>query len=286
MGLTEAGAALGIHRVLNSQMAEGIRAITVRRGHDPRSFTLVALGGAGPLHAIALAEELGIRRILVPPHPGVLSAQGLLDATVEHEITTAFGHDLTALSPPDLAQAYRKIDTQARALIVREGIAPEACSVRHYADVCFVGQSHYLGVPVDLTRPDPITDIYQTFLETHDRINGHRFEAPAKIINLHTVHRAPAASGGSAKPRATATGEKIKKARRTVHLPGNDGAVEITVLDRATMPPGQTVIGPAIIEQADATTLLTGGWAALVSPSLTLILEQLSQTGTDEDDSH
>ena len=286
LGLTEAGAALGIHRVLNSQMAEGIRAVTVRRGHDPRSFTLVALGGAGPLHAIALAEELGIRRILVPPHPGVLSAQGLLDATVEHEITTAFGHDLTALSPPDLAQAYRKIDTQARALIVREGIAPEACSVRHYADVCFVGQSHYLGVPVDLTRPDPITDIYQTFLETHDRINGHRFEAPAKIINLHTVHRAPAASGGSAKPRATATGEKIKKARRTVHLPGNDGAVEITVLDRATMPPGQTVIGPAIIEQADATTLLTGGWAALVSPSLTLILEQLSQTGTDEDDSH
>ena len=273
LGLTEAQAALGIHRVLNSQMAEGIRAITVRRGHDPRSFTLVALGGAGPLHAIALAEELGIRRILVPPHPGVLSAQGLLDARVEHEVTMAFGHALATLSAPDLAQAYQGIDDQARSLIAREGLEPEACTVRHYADVCFVGQSHYLGVPVDLNGPDPIAGIYQTFLEIHDRINGHRFEAPARIVNLRTVHRAPAAaaSGGSAQPTA---GDKIEKARRAVHLPGQHSAIEVAVLDRAAMTPGQRVIGPAIIEQADATTLLTGGWSALVAPSLTLILEQ------------
>ncbi len=273
LGMTEAEAALGIHRVLNSQMAEGIRAITVRRGHDPRGFTLVALGGAGPLHAIALAEELGIRRILVPPHPGVLSAQGLLDARVEHEVTMAFGHALAALSPPDLAQAYQGIDDQARSLIAREGLEPEACTVRHYADVCFVGQSHYLGVPVDLNGPDPIAGIYQTFLETHDRINGHRFEAPARIVNLRTVHRAPEAeaSGSSAQPTA---GDEIEKARRAVHLPGQHSAMEVAVLDRAAMTPGQRVIGPAIIEQADATTLLTSGWSALVAPSLTLILEQ------------
>jgi N-methylhydantoinase A len=273
LGLSSAEAALGIHRVLNSQMAEGIRAITVRRGHDPRGFALVALGGAGPLHAIALAEELGIRRILVPPHPGVLSAQGLLDARVEHEVTMAFGHALAALSPHDLAQAYQGIDDQARTLISREGLAPEACSVRHYADVCFVGQSHFLGVPVDLDSSDPIAGIYETFLETHDRINGHRFEAPARIVNLRTVHRAPSPDipDDPPQPETELSAEKIP---RTVHLPGEDRAVEIPVLDRAAMMRGQTVKGPAIIEQADATTLLTRGWTSTVAPSLTLILDR------------
>ncbi|MDA1100858.1 MAG: hydantoinase/oxoprolinase family protein [Proteobacteria bacterium] len=280
LGLTEAEAALGIHRVLNSQMAEGIRAVTVRRGHDPRGFALVALGGAGPLHAIALAEELGIRRILVPPHPGVLSAQGLLDARVEHEVTMAFGHALAALSPTDLVQAYQGIDDQARALIAREGLEPGSCTVGHYADVCFVGQSHYLGVPVDLTGPDPINAVYQAFLETHDRINGHRFEAPAKIVNLRTVHRAPGAKAGE-HWEPPASGDKIEKTRRAVHLPGHDFAMDVAVLDRAAMTPGQTVIGPAIIEQADATTLLTGGWSALVAPSLTLILDQIIDRNID-----
>ena len=276
LGLTEAEAALGIHRVLNSQMAEGIRAISVRRGHDPRGFALVALGGAGPLHAIALAEELGIRRILVPPHPGVLSAQGLLDAAVEHEVTTAFGHDLDQLSPDDLAQAYEGIDHQAQALMAREGIAGETCVVRHYADVCFIGQSHFLGVPVDLAEPDPIAAVYQAFLETHDRINGHRFEAPARIVNLRTVHQAPGAAFAG-EPVSAARQGTPEKPRRAVHLPGHAGAVEVAVLDRGALAPGQKVVGPAIIEQADATTLLTGGWSALVAPSLTLILDRIDE---------
>ena len=275
LGLSAADAALGIHRVLNSQMAEGIRAITVRRGHDPRGFTLVALGGAGPLHAVALAEELGIRRILVPPHPGVLSAQGLLDAAVEHEVTMAFGHDLAALSRSSLTQAYQSIDTQARALIAREGVAPEDCTVRHFADVCFVGQSHHLSVPVDLGVEDPIAGLYQTFLETHDRINGHRFEAPAKIVNLRTVHQAPDPKTGEKPVHPAASGD-FEKACRPVHLPGCDGAVEVPILDRGAMAPGQSVVGPAIIEQADATTLLTSGWSAVVAPSLTLVLDRIN----------
>lgn len=285
LALTDAEAAQGIHRVLNGQMAEGIRAVSVRRGHDPRGFSLVALGGAGPLHAIALAEELGIRRILVPPHPGVLSAQGLLDATVEHEVTMAFGHALATLAVTDLAQAYQGIDNRARSLMAREDLQPESCSVRHYADVCFVGQSHHLDVPVDLAGPDPIAAIYQTFLETHDRINGHRFEAPARIVNLRTVHRASgaAASGYSVQP---AEAGKIEKASRAVHLPGHDKAIEVAILDRAAMTPGQTFLGPAIIEQADATTLLTSDWSALVAPSLTLILDQVNPTGSENNDPH
>ncbi len=272
LGLGVAEAALGIHRVLNAQMAEGIRAISVRRGHDPRGFSLVALGGAGPLHAIALAEELGIRRVLVPPHPGVLSAQGLLDAGVEHEVTMAFGHDLASLTLSDLHRAYGEIDAQARAIMQREGLNGDNCRVQHLADICFVGQSYYLSVPVDLDGSDPMAATYEAFLETHDRINGHRFEAPARIINLRTVHRA---GGGpdTAKTQA-ASGGKLEKSRRQVHLPGSSAAAEIPVLDRAAMAPEHVVAGPAIIEQADTTTLLTIGWSARVAPSMTLILEQ------------
>ncbi len=273
LGLGAAEAALGIHRVLNAQMAEGIRAITVRRGHDPRGFTLVALGGAGPLHAIALAEELGIRRVLVPPHPGVLSAQGLLDARVEHEVTMAFGHDLAKLTLSDLSEAYHGLDVQAQALMARENIKPGDCTVRHHADVCFVGQSYHLSVPVDLAGADALAAIYQAFLETHDRINGHRFEAPARIVNLRTVHLA-AKSGTGEEPTHPAGGGEMIKARRAVYMPGGAGALEIPILDRAAMALGTKVSGPAIIEQADTTTLLTANWTARVAESRTLILEK------------
>lgn len=278
LGLTEAAAALGIHQVLNGQMAEGIRAITVRRGHDPRDFTLVALGGAGPLHGIALAEELGIRRVLVPPHPGVLSAQGLLDAAVEHEVAQAFGHDLAALSVADLVQGYKDIDDQAKDLMSREGVAATDIKIQHYADVCFMGQSYHLAVPVDLSAAAPLDDIYDNFLEIHDRINGHRFEAPAKIINLRTVHQAapPAPTRAPETTDVVSSGKAtLEKSRRTIFLAGGEGAVEVPVLDREAIVPGQRIAGPAIIEQADTTTLLTSSWAARMAASGTLILEQL-----------
>ena len=289
LGLSEAGAALGIHQVLNGQMAEGIRAITVRRGHDPRDFTLVALGGAGPLHGIALAEELGIRRVLVPPHPGVLSAQGLLDASVEHEVAQAFGHDLSALSVEDLAQAFGVIDGRAQDLMAREGVAAGDGQIHHFADVCFVGQSYHLAVPVDLSAVDPLAEIYENFLEIHDRINGHRFEAPAKIINLRTVHQAahqaaasvPERAGVEAQPEAQDVAEgndDFEKSHRAIFLPGDEQAHEVPVLDRTAIRPGQRIVGPAIIEQADTTTLLTPGWSAQMTASRNLILEPIKDT--------
>src|SRR5579883_1877207 len=97
-----APAALGIHRVMNAQVAEGIRLVSIRQGFDPRKFTLVPLGGAGPLHATAVARELGISRILVPRYPGVLSAAGLLAAEIEHEVSQAFPRDLAGLGLSEL----------------------------------------------------------------------------------------------------------------------------------------------------------------------------------------
>ena len=111
--MTVEEAALGIHRVVNAQMAEGIRLVSIRRGLDPRQFTLVPLGGGGALHATALADELGIGRIIVPRHPGVLSAAGLLAAPIEHEVSAAFPRPLDAV---DLAEVRSHARRARRAM--------------------------------------------------------------------------------------------------------------------------------------------------------------------------
>ena len=104
------GAALGNHRVVNAQMAEAMRLDKIRQGFDPRAFSLVALGGGGPLHACALAEELDITRIIIPRHPGVLSAAGLLAAPVEHEVSVGFPHDLDSVDWQDVRETFASLD--------------------------------------------------------------------------------------------------------------------------------------------------------------------------------
>src|SRR4051794_24661200 len=110
LGMTVEEAALGIHRVINAQMTEGIRLVSIRQGFDPRNFALVPLGGGGGIHAAALADDLGITRIIVPRHPGVLSAAGLLAASIEHEMATGFPRPLEGLSPADLAPALGELE--------------------------------------------------------------------------------------------------------------------------------------------------------------------------------
>src|SRR4029077_14725976 len=131
LGLTTGDAALGIHRVLNAQMAEGMRLVSVRQGIDPRAYALVPLGGAGGLHATALAHELGIRRIVVPRLPGVLSAAGLLAAPVEHEVTAEFATLLAALDVAGLRARLGEVDRRAAGLMAAEKVAPADVAISY-----------------------------------------------------------------------------------------------------------------------------------------------------------
>src|SRR5579863_2289177 len=140
MGVSVETAALGIHRVVNAQMAEAMRLVSIGRGIDPRGYTLVPLGGAGPLHAAALAAELGIPRILVPPHPGVLSAAGLLAAPIEHELSGAFPCLLAGADEAELQTMLGELDAGCARLMDGEGVAPGTRTIRHFADVCYIGQ--------------------------------------------------------------------------------------------------------------------------------------------------
>src|SRR6185312_11671295 len=123
LGMTVDQAALGIHRVLNAQMSEAIRLVSIGRGIDPRGYALLPLGGGGPMHGCALADDLGMTSIIVPAHPGVLSAAGLLGAPVAHEVATAFPCPLATLDPARLKQALRELDVRCDALMRQEGVA-------------------------------------------------------------------------------------------------------------------------------------------------------------------
>ena len=136
LNFTVEQAALGIHRIVNAQVAEGIRLVSIRQGHDPRRFTLLPLGGGGPLHACALAEELGVRRILVPRHPGVLSAAGLLAAPVEHEVSTALPRVVDELDLVEVRRTLEHLDARCRALMAQEKVSAGDIARRYFADVC------------------------------------------------------------------------------------------------------------------------------------------------------
>jgi N-methylhydantoinase A len=273
LGLERDAAALGVHRVVNAQMAEGIRLVTIQRGFDPRDFALVALGGAGPLHATSLASELGIRRIIVPRHPGVLSAAGLLAAPVEHEISTSFARPLEGLDIADVQTALNTLDESAGALMREDGYQQTDVTVQHAADICFIGQSYHLEVPLDLSANDSLCDLSHGFLKLHDRIYGYSADSPARIVNLRSVHRAGGDTSISEAANANANG--APKGKRRILL--ESGAVDAAIYDRDTLPTGMLFDGPAIVEQSDATTLIPPGWHAEIAAGGTLLLTEQSK---------
>jgi N-methylhydantoinase A/oxoprolinase/acetone carboxylase beta subunit len=274
LGLSVEQAALGMHRVVNANMAEGIRFVSVKRGIDPRRFGLVPLGGGGPVHAAALARELGMRRVIVPLHPGVLSASGLLAAPVEHEAATAFHGLLDKATRAGLMREFSELDRQCAELMRIEGIAADAVDVQYYADVCYVGQSYHLEIPVTLNDGDVVTRVRKDFFTAHDRIYGHSTEGAVKFVNLRTVHQARASTAANADESYVAEEGDPRKGARPILTEKSGGFVEAQVYERCRIKPGITFYGPAIVEQADTTTVIEPGWRAEVDARGNLVMTQ------------
>ncbi|MCZ4354014.1 hydantoinase/oxoprolinase family protein [Roseovarius aestuarii] len=262
LGLTVEQAALGIHQVVNTQMTEGIRLVSIRQGYDPREFALLPLGGAGGIHAAALATELGIARMVVARHPGVLSATGLLSAAIEHETSTAFAQPISELSLPDVRAALDDLDTRCAELMSNENVPSKDVEIRYFADICYVGQSHYLEIPLSLDG-DVGGALYDGFREAHNRIFGHAAKTPAQIVNLRSIHR----YGGERMldaPDAVPNGADAYKGTRDIIVQGHEGRLKAAIYNRELMAPGMDVHGPAVLEQSDTTTIVPPGWSVKV----------------------
>jgi N-methylhydantoinase A len=268
LDLTLERAALGIHRIVNAQVAEGIRFVSIRQGHDPRRFTLLPLGG-GALHACALAGELGISRILVPRLAGVLSAAGLLAAPIEHEVSAALPRAIDALDPAEVRATLHRLDDRCQALIALENAVH--VTRRYFADVCYVGQGYHLQVPFEPEASRPFAALARAFFAAHERTYGHAREAPIRLVNLRAVHSAMAATPLDAWSPAAAPAQ-VRTAR--ILLPDQQVPVEAPVYRRAALRTGGVCDGPAIIAQDDTTTLIASGWHCRVDELGNLMLER------------
>jgi N-methylhydantoinase A len=271
LGLSVLEAALGIHRVVNVQMAEGIRLVSISRGVDPRSFALMPFGGGGALHATALARELGIGTIVVPRYPGVLCAAGLLSAMIEHEASGAFMKKLAEASAPEILADCDELAKQCAARMQVEGVSRAQVETLCFADICYVGQAHYIEVPLDVTDPEMLVKkAYERFCGLHEQVYGHSTRAPARFVNLRVVQRAAnRAQDERAKVEAR---KRAHKGSRRILLEGAKEFVAAEVYERDGLAPGNVLHGPAIIEQADTTTLIEPGWQAEVAANGVLIM--------------
>ena len=272
LSMTVEQAALGIHQVVNAQMAEGMRQVSIRQGHDPRDFSLVPLGGAGPVHGIPLAEELSIDTVIIPRHPGVLSAEGLLVAPIEHEVSIGFPHDLDSVGINELKMIFDELDAQCAALMDAEANEVENVEIIHAVDICYVGQSHYLDITVDLSDAKPRESIYRDFVHAHEQVFGYSTESPARIVNLRSIHRSQRHEVSVPIAAEQSSQNPLKRRRVVVFEVGKD--TEVDIFDRSCLSVGTAIDGPAIIEQSDTTTVLHVGWTATVIESGELILKK------------
>jgi N-methylhydantoinase A len=279
LGLDPLWAASGIVEIANAHMMGAIRLISVQRGYDPRDFILVAFGGAGPLHANALARELGIPTVLIPPSPGIASALGMLMTDLTHEFVATRRQLLATLDPAMLDALFSDYEAQGDGRLAHEGIAPTQRRLVRTLDLRYRGQSHELTVTApagNLTSQD-LERIQEQFHEAHVRAYGYAArEDPVELVNVRLT-----AIGVSPKPRLKALPQgsgdfhEAVKGHRPIWFSETSGFVSCPVIDRYRLRWGDRVPGPAVIEELDSTTVVHRDYAALVDQHGNLLLRRL-----------
>jgi len=274
LGVDRVAAAAGIHRVVNARMADQIRLVTIKRGYDPRQFALVVLGGAGPVHGAALAAEMGMAEVLVPEAPGVLAAFGLLSAAIEHHHARTRQSRTDAADLRDVNDCLADLDAAGRARMREEGAPPREVRVAYAAEMRYVGQAYELEVPIEvpLTR-ERVAEIVAAFHAAHERIYGYaRPQQLVEFVNFRAVHTYPLPRP-VVRPAARASGT-LADARLGDRRAYFDGYVPTTLYERARLPLGARLTGPAIVEQDDTTTVIPPGVTALVDEAGNLRLRR------------
>lgn len=269
LSMTPEQLASGIHRIINARMGDEIRLVSVRRGYDPRQFTLVLLGGAGPVHGGRLARMLGIPAMIVPQAPGVLCAFGLLVAAVEHEQSRTFTARSDGADRERLEAVFADLDRLGREKMARDRVPAEAVRVSRFADLRYVGQSYELEVALpDPLGADGLELAVAEFHAVHARIYGHsRPGHPVEIVNVRTVHATQPPEVRLAPPPGGGSLARALAATRPAWFEELGGWRDTPVYRRDRLPIGEPIEGPAIIEQPDTTTVVYPGQILRVETS-------------------
>ncbi len=254
-------AAQGVYRVANATMTRTIRSVTVERGHDPREFALVAFGGAGPMHAAALADALEVDRVVVPRPGGVLSAFGLLAADESYDAVRTVGVEPGSADRERLEDVYADLVAD----VLADASDRDAAVVSRAADCRYAGQSFEITVPVD-GRFDAEA-VAARFHEAHEQAYGYRMDEGIEVVNLRAT---ATVEGVEPVVRHEGDGDALLGSREA-YFPGA-GARETTVYDRDRLEPGTTISGPAVLEQAESTTVVPPTWAGDILDDGTLVM--------------
>jgi N-methylhydantoinase A len=276
LGLNTGEAAWGIHTLANANMERAMRIVSIERGRDPRKYALVAFGGAGPLHAARLALALGIPRIIVPFGAGVGSAIGMLEADAKLDASMTRMLTLAPGAEPQIADIYRQLEKRLHADLQRMGsqVAP---ALSRFAYLRYAGQGHEIRVdlPAFPAGSGYAAQVTARFEDAYQKKYGYR-QAGAQVeaVDWYVVATVANATKGahrarSWKGRGSAT---FRRGTRKAYLPEHNGFVDWAVIDRGELPVGEVINGPAIIEEAEATTLLPPGCHASVTPRGHLVI--------------
>jgi N-methylhydantoinase A len=282
LGMGVLDAAAGIRRIVDMRMADEVRVFAAKRGVDLSAFTLLPFGGAGAVHAAAVAEELGMRRILVPARPGAFSALGLLCTDVVHDYIRSELKPLADVSADHAEQSIAQLEDKAREELAAEGMNPASASFARELDLRYTGQGYELRTPLDGLFEDRLATASlaaarHRFDERHAQIHGHAAkERPVELVSYRVRVRVPVPKYQAREeqvPAAPRPLEQAIKGRRTIHFDGKT-SVEAILYERDRLDGGARVTGPAIVEQFDATTVIPAGWTAQVDGLRNLILEK------------
>lgn len=254
-------AARAIVRIANNSMVNALKVVSVNRGHDPRDFTLVAFGGGGGMHAVALARELAMRRVVVPRAADVFSALGMLMSDLRRDY---FLTKLLPLSPQtaaDLDAELREVEAQARGQFAGESIDAERVRLDCFCSLRYENQEHAVEVPLPggSIEPATIPAIRESFDALYEREYSYTLDAPVEVVGIHVVARAEVGKLALAKlPRTGAALEQARKGRRTVDY-APEGVYEAEIYAGARLEPGMELRGPAIVESTGTTVVVHPG---------------------------
>jgi N-methylhydantoinase A len=264
-------AASSVVAVAVDAMAAALRLATVDKGYDPRDFTLVALGGAGPLHACEIAASAGVRRVVVPPRPGLGSAFGLLATELKTEAVVSWPGPLASIDLSPLGARLDEMESELRDELSRQGAAAGSITAHKLLDLRYLGQSYELRLPWE--GPDR-AHVEQMFHVLHKRHYG--FAVPSEPVELVAL-RVTALGGVGRPPRlelATATSPVRSLGQRQLITDDASHRAEAALIDRSALAAGHTIEGVALVFDADATTYVPPGWALAVERDGNLVLER------------
>lgn len=275
--LSVEAAAAGIVRVVNANMVRAISANSTQKGYDLREFSLLAFGGAGPLHAVELAQELGMRRVIVPPFCSVFSALGAVASDLRHDYVATVALPQNQAIPSVLTAAFNRMEGEARRQLAAEHVPPERVVIERSADLRYEGQSYELSVPVrkvgrQLTKAE-VAGAISGFHELHRRI--YAYGEPGEPVEFVSVRLA--AIGKVPELRLPAQralrGRPLPKSERPVYFPAQDGFIATRVYAREALRAGQVCHGPCLIEEATSTIVIPPGCAGSVDAYGNLVIE-------------